>query len=114
MTTAHASETIWLIIGLAGLGTFALRLSFILLLGRLEEVPPTLEGILRFVPAAVLAALVVPSIIWLSASPTLGLTFEMEKVLAGGLAAVVAWRTENVLATIGVGMGALWVAQLVL
>lgn len=114
MTTTYDADTIWLILVLAGLGTFALRLSFILLLGRLDEVPPTLAGVLRFVPAAVLAALVVPSIVWLSATPSLGLTFETEKVLAGGLAAVVAWRTESVLATIGVGMAALWVAQFLL
>lgn len=34
------------------------------------------------------------------------------RVLAGGLAAVVAWRTGSMLATIGVGMAVLWGVQL--
>lgn len=114
MSTTYDAATIWLIFLLAGAGTFLLRLSFILLLGRLDEVPRTLQGILRFVPAAVLAAIVVPAIVALSVDPTPTLSFETEKVLAGGLAAVVARRTENVLATIGVGMVALWILQIVL
>ena len=35
-------------------------------------------------------------------------------VLAGIVAGVVAWRTDNMMATIGVGMGVLWTAQFVL
>ena len=31
------------------------------------------------------------------------------RLLAGTLAALVAWRTRNVLATIAAGMGALWI-----
>ena len=108
MTTAYDATTIWLIVLVAGIGTFALRLSFILLLGRLDAVPPTLEGVLRFVPAAVLAALVAPAIVSVTADPAPALAYETEKVVAGGIAAVVAWRTGNVLATIGVGMVVLW------
>ncbi|MDG5777492.1 AzlD domain-containing protein [Haloarculaceae archaeon H-GB2-1] len=113
MTTSYGTGAIWLAIVGAGVGTFAIRLSFILLLGRLDEAPPTVEGILRFVPAAVLAALVAPSLVALSAEPSLGLSYAPEKVGAGAIAAVVAWRTENVLATIGVGMAALWTLQVV-
>nr|WP_256469948.1 AzlD domain-containing protein [Natronosalvus vescus] len=103
-----------MIIIAAGVGTFALRLSFILLFGRLSEVPPRVIGVLRFVPAAVLAALVVPAILSLEVDPTIGLEFEWPTLIAGTIAAVVAWRTENVLATIGVGMLVLWTLQLVL
>ena len=54
-----STPTLWLTILGVGVVTFALRLSFIALLGRVE-VPPFLERALRFVPAAVLTAVVVP------------------------------------------------------
>lgn len=112
MTTGHEPSTIWLIVVAAGVGTFALRLSFILLFGRIDAVPPRVVGVLRFVPAAVLAALVVPAIVAVSADPTLGLRYDPAKVVAGSVAAVVAWRSESVLATIGVGMATLWALEL--
>lgn len=114
MTTEYAPATIWFVIVAAGAGTLALRLSFILLFGRIDTVPPRVIGVLRYVPAAVLAALVVPAIVTVAADPTLGLRYDPAKVVAGSLAAVVAWRTENVLATIGVGMVALWTLELFL
>lgn len=114
MTTEYASSTVWLVLVAAGAGTFALRLSFILLFGRIDAVPPRVVGVLRFVPAAVLSALVVPAIVAVSADPTPGLQYDPAKVVAGSLAAVVAWRTESVLATIGVGMATLWALELLL
>ncbi|MFC4360041.1 AzlD domain-containing protein [Halobium salinum] len=121
MSTSYTAGEIWLVVLAAGLGTFALRLSFVLLFGRVDEVPDRVVGLLRFVPAAVLAALVAPAFLALSADPAsapvavsrlgLGLDFETPKLVAGAVAALVAWRTENVLATIGVGMVALWVVQ---
>jgi len=36
------------------------------------------------------------------------------RVLAGGVAAIVAWRTRNMLATIGVGMVVLWATTVLL
>lgn len=114
MTTKYGPNTIWLLFLAAGLGTYALRLSFIFLFGRLDEVPATVEGVLRFVPGAVLAALVIPAILSLSLDPTLRLAYEPAKLLAGSLAVVVAWRTESVLATIGVGMVTLWSLQVVI
>lgn len=120
MTTSYGPTEIWLAIVAAGLCTYALRLSFILLLGRVDTVPPRLVGILRYVPAAVLAALVAPAILSLSATsapaqlPSFALQFETPKLVAGTVAAVVAWRTESVLATIGVGMAVLWLVQYLL
>lgn len=115
MPTEYTDTAIWLIIFLAGLGTLALRLSFILLFGRVEEVPPTVAGVLRFVPAAVLAALVAPALVALTVgtdgSPTVA--YEGSKLVAGGVAGAVAWRTESVLATIVVGMVTLWTVQVV-
>lgn len=114
MTTSYGAAEIWLVFVAAGLLTFGLRLSFILLFGRIDTVPPRVVGVLRYVPAAVLAALVSPAILSVSVAPSLGLTYELPKLFAGGVALVVAWRRESVLATIGVGMGALWLFQLLL
>jgi len=114
MTTSYGPAAIWLAILAAGLFTFALRFSFILLFGRVDTVPPRLIGVLRYVPAAVLAALVAPAIVSVTATPTVALAYEQAKLLAGAVAAVVAWQTEDVLSTIGVGMGTLWLFQYLL
>jgi branched-subunit amino acid transport protein len=114
VTTSYGPVAVWLAVVGAGVLTYALRLSFILLFGRIDTVPPRLVGVLRYVPAAVLAALVAPAIVSLSAAPTLGLQYELPKLLAGGVALVVAWRRESVLATIGAGMGSLWLFQALL
>jgi branched-subunit amino acid transport protein len=105
--TTHSPLLIWVLIGTIGLGTWLIRLSFLALLGRVAEVPPALGRVLRFIPAAVLAALVLPAL----THATGELNLATERFVAGALAAVVAWRTKNVLATITVGMAALWILQ---
>ncbi len=103
--------TIWLImIGLA-IGTFLIRVSFILLLGK-RQVPPLLAKSLRFIPASILSALVVPQI--LTRNSALQISFTNPQLLAGIVAGVVAWRTKNVLFTILSGMVMLWILQAVL
>jgi len=101
-----ASRVVWLLIAVLGAGTFLIRVSFIELLGVLENPPDWLEDALRFIPAAVLTAIVLPHIVTLDGSLTVSI--DEGKFLAGAVAAVVAWRTENMLATITVGMGVLW------
>ncbi len=113
MTAGYDPGVVWLVILAAGVGTFALRLSFIALLGG-REPPPTLAGALRFVPAAVLAALVVPAVVTLGLDPEPALVYDPAKVVAAAVAAVVAWRTESILATIAVGMVTLWALSAVL
>lgn len=108
MASEYSSVLVWATIVTIGVATFAIRGSFIALFGRLDEVPPAVEHTLRFVPAAVLAALVAPA--FLTLEPATG-GLAMDKLVAGGLAATVAWRTENVLATMAAGMGALWVVR---
>ena len=54
--------SLWLIIILGGLITFAIRLSFILFWGRLN-VPDWLQRALRFVPPAVLTAIIFPELL---------------------------------------------------
>jgi branched-subunit amino acid transport protein len=109
MATSYGPVAILATIVVIGVITYAIRLSFIALLGQLDEMPTPLEQALRYVPAAVLAALVLPSFVTLGPDAT-GLA--VDRVLAGGIAAGVAWRTEDVLATMVAGMGALWVVRL--
>lgn len=105
--TSYGPVTLWLLFGLIGAITYAIRGSFIGLFGRLEEIPPEVQTVLRYVPAAVLAGLVFPEFVALEPN-----SFEIDKLLAGLLAAVLAWRTEDVLATLIGGMGTLWVLRL--
>lgn len=111
MATSYGALAILGTIAVVGAITYGIRLSFIGLLGRVEEIPQRLERALRYVPAAVLAALVAPSVVTLQ--PESG-TLAVDRLVAGGLAATIAWRTEDVLATIVAGMGALWVVRFLL
>jgi branched-subunit amino acid transport protein len=96
---------LWAVILGGGLLTYATRASFITLLPA-ERVPALVERGLRFVPAAVLAALVSPEL--MLRGGTLDFSLENHRLLAGLLAAAFAWRFRNTWATIGVGMAALW------
>lgn len=111
MPTEYSSALVWAAIVTIGVATFAIRGSFIALFGRLDDIPPGVERALRFVPAAVLAALVAPSL--LATDPGTG-TLAMDKLVAGGIAAAVAWRTESVLWTMTAGLGVLWVVRFLL
>lgn len=111
MTTGWPWVRIWTAIVLIGAITFLLRFSFIYLFGRVDEVPPRVERALRFVPPAVLAALVAPAVVTIQ--PSAADTLTDDRLLAGVVAAAVAWKTENVLATICAGMGALWLFRFV-
>ncbi len=100
--------TLWLTIVGAGAVTFALRLSFIALLGRMET-PHFLGRALRFVPAAVLTAVVIPLLFY--ENGVLEVSLGNERLLAGLAAALIAWRTRSVLFTLGGGMATLWTLQ---
>jgi branched-subunit amino acid transport protein len=99
-----------IIVGM-GIVTYAIRLSLILLLGRVA-VPYLMQQALRFVPPAVLSAIIFPEL--LQPGGTLQVSLGNPRLVAGVLAAVVALRTRSVLLTIAVGMLALWVLQAVL
>jgi len=105
--TAYSPTLIWVLLGISAVGTWMIRLSFIALLGRQTTIPDLAERILGLIPAAVLAAIIAPALTHASGSFDLG----TERFFAGLVAAVVAWRTKNVLATIGAGMGVLWALQ---
>ena len=100
-----STQTLWMLFLLMGLITVALRGSFIVLQDRLS-LPPLIRRALTYVPQAVLAAIVAPALF--SSSDVTLIGFDV-RLPAAALALVVATRTKNVLATLGVGMGVLWI-----
>lgn len=108
MGISLSSPILWLLIVLIGLGTFSLRLSFIHLWGHIE-LPKFVHRALRFIPAAVLAALVVPAMV--RPEGAIDLSPHNLRLIAGVLAAAVALYTRNVLFTLAAGMAALWLLQ---
>jgi branched-subunit amino acid transport protein len=103
--------TLWLMMLIIGAVTYAIRLSCIGLLGQ-KDMPALLLKALHFVPITVLPAIILPEL--LLRNNTLALSLQNPRWLAGILAALVAWRTRNVLLTIAVGMIALWVLEFVI
>jgi branched chain amino acid efflux pump len=101
---------LWLTIVATGAVALALRLSFIALLGRIE-MPGLLERALRFVPAAALTALAMPFLFYENGA--LQVSLGNERLLAGVVAALIAWRTRSVLFTLSGGMATLWTLQAV-
>jgi branched-subunit amino acid transport protein len=103
--------SIWIVLLLGGAITFAMRFSFIYLFGR-TEIPDSLRRALRYVPPAVLSAIVFPEL--LMHSGRLDVSLGNDRVLAGAFAVLVALVTRNMLATIAAGMAALILIQLVM
>jgi len=99
-----------LVLTIVGMGviTYAIRVS-LFLLPEGAQLPERLLRALRYVPAAVLSAIIAPEL--LLPSGAFDLSLGNERLLAGLVAILVAWRTRNVLLTVIAGMGALWALQ---
>ncbi len=97
----------WITIVLAGIGTFAMRASFIAAADRFATVPPWGQRILRQIPPAALASLVIPAMI----RPEGEVDLTHPRFLAGLVATFVAWRTKNIAATLVAGMGVVVLLQ---
>lgn len=105
--TTYSPTAIWVMLVAAAAGTWTIRISFIALFSRMDHIPDWVLRILKLIPAAVLAALVLPALTHATGEFDPGTA----RFAAGAIASMVAWRTKNVLATISVGMGALWILQ---
>ena len=99
---------IWLVMLLGGLITFLIRFSLIYLFGRFK-IPETMRQALRYVPPAVLSAIIFPELFFQDGA--LNLSLDNTRLLAGLVAILVAWITRNTLITIIAGMVALFALQ---
>ena len=93
------------IIGM-GVITYAIRLVPIWLLER-ATISASWRQALRFVPAAVLSAIILPELVM--PGGVFDLSLGNARLLAGLVAILVGWRTQNVLWTLAVGMVLLWI-----
>jgi len=98
----------WLVIAGVSAATYLLRASFIVFADP-QRFPHAFRQALRFVPPAVLAAIVVPGL--LLASGTLEASPHNARLLAGLVAIAAATRWRHPLAPIAVGMPVLWLLQ---
>ena len=99
---------LWLSIIIIGLLTLGIRLSFMLFMGKMR-ILPMVQQALRFVPVAVLSALIAPALFL--PGDVLNLSLGNIRLIAGIVAILVAWRTKNVLLTILIGMACLLILQ---
>jgi branched-subunit amino acid transport protein len=99
---------LWTVILVVGALNYASRLSFIAFFAQ-RSMPPLLARALKYVPAAMLTALVIPMLVVpvsLAAAPSVN-----PRIVAAIVAAVVAFVTRGTLRSIGAGMGTLWLLR---
>lgn len=93
------SLTVWVVIVAVSVGSLVTRAAFLLPRLTWQPSPPVAEA-LRLIPPAAFAALAVPALL----RPEGTLDLLSPGLLAGLLAALVAWRTHSIAATVGVGL----------
>jgi branched-subunit amino acid transport protein len=98
---------LWTVIVVVGGLNYLSRLSFIAFFAS-RQMPPLLARSSRYVPAAMLTALILPMVVTGANGVN---AFATPRVYAALVATVVGFLTRSTLATLGVGMGALWVLQ---
>ncbi|WP_425466762.1 AzlD domain-containing protein [Pararhodobacter zhoushanensis] len=93
-----SNGTIWLVIVLLGLGTFALRLSFLGLIGN-RPLPAWALRLLRYTPVAVIPGLMAPQIFRLQ--PDTGLPDPVLLTTVGVTLVVGLWTKNAIWAMVG-------------
>ncbi len=104
----NSALLIWAIIVSVGVITFCIRFVPIALLSRLQ-LPEWLKRALTYVPPAVMAAIITPTLFFAGGTPTIAV--DVPRLGAAIFAALLAWRTRSVLWTVVLGMIALWGLQ---
>jgi len=100
--------SVWIAIVGVSCSTFFLRASFMLFADP-HRFPHWFRQALKFVPAAVLAAIVAPGL--LMAGGTLDLSLANPRLVAGLMAMGVMFYLRNTFASVAAGMAALWALQ---
>jgi branched chain amino acid efflux pump len=101
----------WLIILGMMIVTILPRYGVLALLGRVELPKPVFRA-LKFVPPAVLSAIILPAL--LLKDDTLYIALDNSYLVAGIFSGVVAWRTRNLLLTIVLGMAAMLIYRAII
>ncbi|OYU38546.1 MAG: hypothetical protein CFE33_14700 [Pseudorhodobacter sp. PARRP1] len=83
----------WIVVVVLGLATYAIRFSFLGLLGN-RPLPGWLQRSLRYTAVAVLPALVAPAVLW---PPATGGTPDLARLLAAGVTVVVGLATRQMI-----------------
>jgi branched-subunit amino acid transport protein len=91
---------ILMVIGMAAV-TFGVRYPVLALVTRFP-MPPALMNALKYIPTAVLTAIIVPAV--LMPQNQIDLSYTNAYLVAGLASALIAWRTKNLLLTIVLGM----------
>ena len=94
-----------LIIIIMSIGTFLLRFSFIYLHGKFK-LPQWIENAMKYIPGAILSALIFPAII--IKEDLIWFSIENPRLVAGTIAMFIAWKTKDLLLTTAVGLGIFW------
>jgi branched-subunit amino acid transport protein len=94
------------LVGGMALVTFACRYPVLAFVSRLT-IPPRVRATMEFIPTAVLTAIITPAI--LAPNGELALHWQNPALIAALLCGLVAWRSQNILLTIVVGMATWWV-----
>jgi branched-subunit amino acid transport protein len=102
-----ATLKLWMLVVIVGALNYLSRLSFIAVFGR-RRVPALLVRAFRYVPAAMLTALVLPMIV---AVPGDDWPRALPKIVAALVAGAVAFGTHSQLKTLAAGMLTLWALQ---
>ncbi|HET7546646.1 MAG TPA: AzlD domain-containing protein [Usitatibacter sp.] len=100
--------SVWIAIAGVSFSTFFLRASFMLFADP-HRFPHWFRHALKFVPAAVLAAIVAPGLLMAGGTPDLSLA--NPRLVAGLIAMVATFYLRNTFAAVATGMAALWALQ---
>ena len=99
------TATIWTVILLLGLGSYALRFFFIGIVGD-RPLPPWLLRHLRYTAVAILPGLVTPLVVWPAATDGQP---DPARFCAAIMTVLMGWWTKNVLAAIFSGAATLYI-----
>lgn len=102
-----AALKLWAVVLVVGALNYLSRLSFIALFAR-RRIPPLLGRAFRYVPVAMLTALILPMIV---AAPGSDWAPALPKIAAAIVAGVVAFFTRSQVKTLFTGMLALWALE---
>lgn len=91
--------------------TFGVRYPVLALVSRMT-LPPAVLNAMRYIPPAVLAAIIAPAM-FMPDGRTLDLHPANAYLVAGLAAGAISWRTKNLLLTIVLGMAVFWLWRLI-